>query len=190
MSDEYFMNLFLGVLIVVSVFVVPILLGMWWAYKSSKKILGGGEETGTEREEYKVSTKIPLWKTLAKYLIHGLLFYVLYAIFFLVWAFILVILVTLGAFIGLIIGLAVLAFFLGGINSFLTDLLWFPIETSWKSVLFHGSVLFIVLLVVNVIIVAIPTIILPSITTTILTFITATFVDGYVAKNVASMWKE
>jgi uncharacterized membrane protein len=189
MSDEYFMNLFLGVLIAVSIFAVPILLGMWWAYKSSKKILGG-EETRTERKEYKIRTKIPLWKTSAKYLIHGLLFYVLFLVLSFIWAFILVTLVTVGAFIGLIIGLAILVFILGGINSFLTDLLWFPTETSWKSVLFHGSVLLIVLLLVNVIIVAIPTMVLPNITTTIITFITAAFVDGYVAKKVASMWKE
>ncbi len=121
---------------------------------------------------------------------HGLLFSVLYLVLVLVWAFILAVLLVAGAFIGLIIGFVILMFIVGGLNSFLTDILWFPVKTSWKDVLAHGFVLFFVLVILNVIIVTLPNMVLPGVATSVITFIVAAFVNGYVAKNVAGMWKD
>ena len=191
MNGEYFLKLLLGILIAVSISVLPIILGVWWLYKRSKETLGKmEEETKIERWETRITEEVKWWKNPVKYFMHGLLFSVLYLILVFVWALILVVLVAAGAFIGLIIGFVILMFIVGGLNSFLTDILWFPVKTSWKNTLAHGIVLFIVLLIANVIIVTLPTSVLPSVATSVITFIIATFVDGYAAKNVAGMWKQ
>ena len=44
MNSEYFLKLLLGVLIAVSISIVPIILGVWWLYKRSKEALGKTEE--------------------------------------------------------------------------------------------------------------------------------------------------
>jgi len=95
--------------------------------------------------------KEPWWKSLVKYFLHGLAFSVIFLLLALVWAFILAILVVTGLVIGLIIGLILLLFIIGGLNSFLTDFIWsIPIKTGWKSLLGHGFVLFIALIIVHV----------------------------------------
>ena len=129
------------------------------------------------------------WKNLAKYFVHGIAFSLLFTILAIIWAFILLILVSLGWFIGLIIGLGILMLIIGGLNSFLTDLLWFPVKTSFWSILGHGIILFIVLLIVNGIFVIAPTLIFPGIATTIIVFIVGSFMDGFVAKKVAGFWE-
>ena len=129
------------------------------------------------------------WKNLAKYFVHGIAFSLLFTILAIIWAFILLILVSLGWFIGLIIGLGILMLIIGGLNSFLTDLLWFPVKKSFWSILGHGIILFIVLLIVNGIFVIAPTLIFPGIATTIIVFIVGSFMDGFVAKKVAGFWE-
>ncbi len=191
MNGEHFLKLLLGVLIAVSVCIVPIILGVWWVYKYSKETLGKTEEeTKIKSEETKITEEEKWWKNPVKYFVHGILFSVLYLVLVIVWAFILVALVVAGAFIGLIIGFVILMFIVGGLNSFLTDLLWFPVKTPWQSVLGHGFVLFIVLVIANLIIVTAPSLAFPNIATWVVTFLIGAFVNGYIAKNIASMWKQ
>jgi len=87
-------------------------------------------------------------------------------------------------------GLILLFFVVGGLNSFLTNLIWsMPVKTGWKSLLGHGLVLFLLLLVVNIPH-AIISLLAPSLTTTIVLLVIYAFVDGYVAKNVAGLGKK
>jgi L-cystine uptake protein TcyP (sodium:dicarboxylate symporter family) len=79
---------------------------------------------------------------------------------------------------------------LSGLNSYLTDIIWaIQTKTEWMSLLGHGFVLLIALIIVHI-----PDIIIsltiPSLATTIVLFIVNAFIDGFVAKNVASYWEE
>lgn len=131
-----------------------------------------------------------IWKVLAKYFVHGLSFSLIMTVLVFVWVFFLAVLIVMGSFIGLIIGLIVLLFIIGGLNSFLTETIWsIYTRTHWMSLLGHGFVLFIALIVAHI-----PTIIVglmaPSIPVAIALFIVGAFIDGFVAKNVASFWEE
>jgi len=130
------------------------------------------------------------WKDLAKYFIHGMAFSIFFLILALVWVFILVILVGIGFIIGLIIGLGLLFLIVGFLNSAITAYLWFEVKSGFWDLLFHGIVLFLILLVVNVIFVTVPTLVFPGIATTVITFIVAAFLDGFVAKKVAGWWRQ
>ena len=93
---------------------------------------------------------------------------------------------AIGLFIGLIIGLLVLFLIIGGLNAALTDFVWqIPIKSDWKSLLVHGFVLFIVLLIASV-----PSLIIPSPATMIVIFIIYGVIDGFIAKNIAGYWEE
>lgn len=130
------------------------------------------------------------WKDLAKYFIHGIAFSLLFVLLAIVWVFVLVVLVGLGFIIGLIIGLGLLFLIIGFLNSLITIHLWFEVKTSSWDLFFHGLVLFIVLLIVNGIFITAPSLAFPGITTTAITFIIACFLDGFVAKKVAELWKK
>jgi len=98
--------------------------------------------------------------------------------------------VAVGFILGLIIGFVLLFFILGGLNVALTGFIWsIPIKSDWKSLLAHGFVLFIALILVGV-----PSFIInlaaPGLATTIVVFIIYCFIDGYVAKGVAGFWEE
>lgn len=190
MNIEYLLKFFLGILIAVTIFIVPILFGAWWAYKSSRKILGEPEEEENKLKRKKISEEVKWWKNLVKYFIHGLGFSIIYLVLAIGWAFILVLLVGLGYIIGLIIGLGLLFLIVGYLNSFITDLLWFPVRTSFWSTLFHGFALFIVLVIVGIIFVWIPNTAFPSIYTQVVTFIGETFLNGLAGKTIAGGWKE
>jgi len=127
---------------------------------------------------------------LLKYFLHGISFSGLFLILGIVWAFIFVVLVVIGFFIGFIIGILLLFFIIGGLNTVLTDLIWgVPIKSDWKSLLAHGFVLFIVLLIVSI-----PSLIInfivPSLVALIFMFIIYCFIDGFIAKSVAGYWQE
>jgi len=130
-------------------------------------------------------------KVASKYFLHGILFSILGLVLVFLWAVLLIVLVVIGLFIGLIIGLLVLFFIVGGLNSFLTNIIWnMPVKTDWKSLLTHGFILSILLLVVHV-----PSMIVslaaPSIATTIVLFVIYAFIDGLVAKRTAALgWRE
>ncbi len=59
MNGEYLLKLFLGVLIAISIVAVPVLVGMWWVYRRSKKILRETEEnTKLEEEEDRINEEV------------------------------------------------------------------------------------------------------------------------------------
>lgn len=132
--------------------------------------------------------KDPPWKVAAKYLLHGSLFLMLYFALVFLWVFFLVALLLVGSFIGLIIGLIALFFVMGGLNSFLTDLIWsVPMQTGWKSLMAHGAVLFVSLLVVNIPHVIVD-LFVPNLLVAMAFIFIYAFVDGFVARNVANWW--
>ena len=108
----------------------------------------------------------------------------------LAWALLLMMLVGVGFIIGLIIGLVVLFILVGGLNSFLTDMIWdIPVKTDWKNLLSHGFALIVVLLIAEI-----PGFLVrsyvPSLATTAVLFIIYAFVDGFLGKNVGGFWEE
>ena len=129
------------------------------------------------------------WKNLLKYFVHGMAFSTLFFVLTIAWAFVLAFLVGAGAIIGFIIGLVVLFLMVGFLNSVITSYLWFKVKFGFWDFLFHGVVLFVTLLILNVI-VTVPTLVSPGIATTVITFIIATFLEGFVAKKLAGWWQE
>ncbi len=128
-------------------------------------------------------------KDLAKYFLHGIAFSVLFLLLGIGWAVILVILVSLGFIIGLLIGLVLLFLIVGYLNSFITSLLWFEVKRGFWDLLFHGVVLFIILLIVNAIFSLAPNLAVPGMATTVVSFIITSFLYGFVAKKVAGWWE-
>jgi len=131
-----------------------------------------------------------LWRNISKYFLHGILFSVLYLAMLFVWAFLFGLLIVVGAFIGFIIGFIVLFFILGGLNSILASIIWsISTRTAWTSLLGHGFILFIALIIAHIPAIVI-NLVVPDLTTTIVLFIVNAFIDGFIAKNVAGMWKD
>jgi len=131
-----------------------------------------------------------LWRNVSKYFLHGILFSIIFLVLALVWVFVFALLVVVGLFIGFIIGFIVLFFILGGLNSFLTDIIWaITTKTAWTSLLGHGFVLFIALSIAHIPAIAV-NLVVPDLTTAIVLFIVNAFIDGFVAKNVASWWQD
>jgi len=127
---------------------------------------------------------------LLKYFLHGISFSGLFLVLGIVWVFIFAVLVIIGFIIGFIIGLLLLFFIMGGLNTVLTDFIWgIIIKSDWKSLLAHGFVLFIALLIVSI-----PSLIINSsvlnLATLILVFIIYCFIDGFMAKSIAGYWQE
>jgi cation transport ATPase len=155
-----------------------------------KELLESFEKGQKDKERAKTKKKEKIEKVLAKYFVHGLAFSLLFTVLIILWAFGFLVLIVLGAWIGWIIGLGLLMLITGGLNTLLTSFLWFPVKTSSWSIIGHGIVLFIVLLIVNGIAVWLPSMAFPGIATTIATFIFASFIDGFVCKQVAGFWEE
>lgn len=134
--------------------------------------------------------KKPWWKNSLKYFLHGLSFSIILSFLTIVWALVLVVLILTGFIIGLIIGLIIFFFIMGGLNSLLTSLIWsISIKTKWTSLLGHGFVLFILLILVGIPAIIINLVAMSS-ATSIALLITYAFIDGFVAKYVATWWKE
>jgi len=129
------------------------------------------------------------WKDLPKYFAHGIAFSTLFFVLAIVWAFAFAFLTVTGAVIGLIIGIVLLFLVVGFVNSVVTSYLWFKVKFGFWDFLFHGFVLFVALLILDVI-VAVPTLVSSGIATTAITFLVATFVEGFAAKKLAGWWQE
>ncbi len=131
------------------------------------------------------------WSDLARYFVHGIAFSFLFLVLAFVLAFILVFLVAVGSFIGLILGFGILLLIVGGLNYVLTEAIWgTTTKTSFWSLLLHGFILFLILLLVNGILVMVPNMVFPSIPTTVITFIVGAFAGGFVGKKVAEWFEE
>lgn len=129
------------------------------------------------------------WKNLAKYFVHGIVFSILFLILTLAWVFVLVLLTAIGFIIGLIIGFGLLLLIVGFLNSGITSLLWFEVKTSFWDLFFHGLVLLIVLLILDVIIVTLPSLAIPGTATRVVTLVISSFLYGFVAKKVDGWWE-
>jgi hypothetical protein len=126
---------------------------------------------------------------LVKYFLHGLAFSVLFIVLALIWAIITAVLLVVGLFIGFIIGIIILFYFIGGLNAGLTSLIWsLQVKTNFLSLLSHGFVLFIILLLAGI-----PQFILllgwPSLIMSVILSVVYAFADGFIAKTVASRWE-
>ena len=155
-----------------------------------EKVVESFKTAGAKRDKREIKEKEKTWKILAKYFAHGIAFYVLFTILTIAWLFGFIVLTILGSLIGLIIGLGILMLIVGGVNCFLTSLLWFPVKTSLWSLVGHGLVLFIALLIVDGIFVMIPSLVFPGIVTAVFTFIFGSFLNGFVARNIAGWWRQ
>jgi hypothetical protein len=100
-------------------------------------------------------------------------------------------LVVVGNLIGLIIGFIMLFFFMAGLNTVLTDFIWSTtVDSGWKTLLIHGLGLFFALFFVDL-----PRYIFvprneQSLALSMGVFVVYSFIDGFIAKNVASLWEE
>jgi len=145
-------------------------------------------------ERRKVS--FPKWSSLARYFVHGLAFSCLVSLALIIWLFIGVSLVVvtpfltlIGIFIALIVSFALLLVMLGGLNATLTESIWHvPIDQSWSHVVVHSILLMLMLIIVGIP-AAVADFLVPSWVTSVTLFIIYGFVDGFVAKEVAFMWK-
>lgn len=129
-------------------------------------------------------------KNILKYFAHGIIFSIIFIILGIAWIFALAILVVAGFIIGLIIGLALLILIIGFINAIVTSFLWFPVKTSFWSLLAHGFALFIILIPIDLIVAFIPNYVFPEISILIITRIVIAFLYGYIGKGVAGFWAE
>jgi hypothetical protein len=128
--------------------------------------------------------------SLVKYFLHGIAFSVLYLVLAFVMVFFIAALVMIGFLIGLILGLVILFFALAFINALLTDAIWaIPIKWDPRSLLVHGFILFFALLIVNVPAIIINIIARDTLTAVVL-FVVYCFIDGFVAKGIATAWTE
>lgn len=129
-------------------------------------------------------------RRVTKYFIHGIAYSVIMTVLVFVWVIATVLLVAVGSWIGLIIGFILLFIILGGLNCFLTGTIWsISTKTAWTSLFGHGLTLFIALIIAHI-----PAFLInlnaSNLATTIALFIIYAFVDGFIAKNVAKIWKE
>jgi hypothetical protein len=89
----------------------------------------------------------------------------------------------------LILAFVVLFIIIGGLNIVLTEFIWkVPIKQDWKRILAHGVILPIALILAGI-----PSIVIrlmaPSWVITVVLFIVYCFIDGFVAKEVAFIWR-
>ncbi len=132
---------------------------------------------------------------IGRYFIHGLVFYLLMAASNIVLAVVLVMFVLLASVLGFIIWFGVVFLVWGLINGKLCSWLWhFEVRQHWTSLMGHGFVLFIVLLIVELPVelldfgmsttgISYPVILIVGI-------IAYPFIDGIVGKAVGNMFAE
>ncbi|MGA2309845.1 MAG: hypothetical protein ABSG57_09905 [Candidatus Bathyarchaeia archaeon] len=130
------------------------------------------------------------WKaTLARLFLHGTAFSGLLMVAEIVWIVLTAFLILVGFIIGFILGIVVLLFIIGGLNSFLTEHIWHvSIKRGWKSVLGQGLILLIILAIARIPLLVI-NLVIPSLVTTTVFFIVYCFIDGLLARRVASYWE-
>ncbi|MDH5483120.1 MAG: hypothetical protein OEY22_09635 [Candidatus Bathyarchaeota archaeon] len=152
-------------------------------------VLESFEKAKAQEGKTKIKEEENVWRALVKYFAHGLGFSILFGLLLFVWVAIFVVLVIGALIIGLIIGIGLLVLFVGFINSFLMSVIWgFSMKTSFWSIISHGIVLLIGLVIVGIIFI-IPQLVDPSITTQILMLVVGSIPRGFVAKKIGEMWE-
>jgi hypothetical protein len=141
--------------------------------------MGGGE------------SEMSLPVLLLRYFAHGILFSLLAAGFMFAAGFILLFLAILGLG-GILFVLAmvyIIPLFFGAANCVITEFLWFPVKFSWLGTWLHGILMFLTLIIMNLI-VLLPLSILPLTPAIIFSLIIGAFLDGYLGKQIAGIWKK
>ena len=137
------------------------------------------------------SLPIPLWKKTVKFFVHGIAFSGLFFVLEIVWVFTGVFLVFYGSYIGLIIGVLLLFLIVGVVNSIVSRFVWgFSMKDSATSIFFHGLVLFIILLMVDLVLMVPAFVFLGNPIVTVAKFIASCSFYGLIGKKVAELWAE
>ncbi|HNU35907.1 MAG TPA: hypothetical protein PKJ15_04855 [Methanomassiliicoccales archaeon] len=120
---------------------------------------------------------------------HGIGLSVLMFLLVIGWAVFLVFLLAIGSLLGLFIGLGVYALALGYINSFLADLIWdLNTDSGLVSRFFHGVLLFILLLIVEIPMLAI-NYLFPHWLIMVILFLIYVPIHGFVGVKVAEVFE-
>jgi len=127
-----------------------------------------------------------------KYFAHGVLFSLLAVGLIFAAGFILLFLAILGLG-GILLILAmlyVIPLFFGVANCVITGYLWFPVKYSWLGTWVHG-ILLLIALIIEGLIIALPLSVIPSIEAIIIVgLIISAFIDGYIGKKIAEIWRK
>jgi ribosomal protein L37AE/L43A len=137
------------------------------------------------------SITIRPWEKIVRFFVHGIAFSVLLFVLEFLWVFSSVFLVAIGSFLGLIIGILLLFLIVGAVNSVVSRFVWgFSMKDSAVSIFFHGLVLFLILLGVEIGLLFPTLVFLGNPIVTALRLIVSCFLFGLIGKKVAEMWTE
>jgi ribosomal protein L37AE/L43A len=137
------------------------------------------------------SLTTPLWKKTVKFFVHGIAFSGLFFALEIVWALTGVFLILIGSLIGLIIGILLLFIIVGVANSIVSRFVWgFSMKDSATNIFFHGLILFIILLVVDLVLMVPVWIFVGNSIVIAAKFVVSCFFYGLIGKKVAEMWRE
>lgn len=149
----------------------------------------------------------PSWPVLlAKFLLHGLALNLLMLIVVFLWAFLLVGLVICGYILGLLIALVILIIVYGYVNSWITRVVWFDVETGLLACFLQGIVLFLASLIpaamwavlgglfpwtgsdlrYNYLFVSVP---FPNPAALVVGYLVSFILMGFLGRAVASLWR-
>lgn len=145
----------------------------------------------TIRSSMMASLMIPPWKKAMKYFIHGIAFSLLFLALEIVWIFSSFFLISIGSILGLIIGAILLFLIVGVVNSVISELVWrFSVRYSTMRIFFHGLILFIILLVVDLVLMVPAWVFVGNPIVTVVKFTVSCFLYGLIGKKVAELWAE
>lgn len=143
------------------------------------------------RSSMMASLTTPLWKKTAKFFLHGIAFSGLFFALEIVWALTGVFLILIGSLIGLIIGILLLFLIVGVANSVVSEFVWgFSMQYSAMKIFFHGLILFIILLVVDLVLMVPVWVSVGNPIVIAVKFIATCFIYGLIGKKIAEMWTE
>jgi ribosomal protein L37AE/L43A len=133
----------------------------------------------------------PSWKRIVKYFAHGIAFSVLFIGLEIVWISSSFFLIAIGSILGLIIGILILFLILGVVNSIVSRFVWgFSMKTSTGSIFFHGLVLFLILIAVEIVLLLPALVFVGNPIVTTVRFIVSCFLYGLIGEKVAENWTE
>jgi len=137
----------------------------------------------------KSSVKLRTLTIIAKYFAHGILFSTLFLVLTTVLGYIAAILTEIDLLLVVLIGFWLLCPIIGFANSVITSFLWFEVEKSLSGIMVHGFIFLIVLFLVNTIVIVVPSLVFPGTVTISVTFIIGAFLDGFIGRVVAELWR-
>ncbi|TFG14658.1 hypothetical protein EU537_03035 [Candidatus Thorarchaeota archaeon] len=132
---------------------------------------------------------MPISQRVLRYYLHGFLWSVLLTVIAIGGVVILGPMVLIGSFLGLILVLILIFYAMGYLNKALTSFLWDEyINSNWMSLLFHGFLLFLVLLFlhlpVGVVVIVLSSTMPPILESILPMLLVYPFIDGFIAKAI------